>query len=137
MNRAERIGIALLLLLLMGGCGNSRKIAEAGTREFRQRTASGQFAAIYEEAAPELRKATSEANWMKLMAMIRLKLGAWQSSQAPAWRASIGTAGRTVSLGYSSKFEKGDAREELLWRIKDGHPILLGYHVNSQVFLAK
>jgi hypothetical protein len=137
MKRSAWPGIAVVALsLLADGCGKSRATAEAGTQSFRARVAKGEFASLYREAAPELQKSTTEADFVKLMEGIRRKLGAWQSSKAPAWKVFSGTGGRTVTFGYSSQFEKGAANETLVWRIQGDRAILVGYHINSPLFLA-
>jgi hypothetical protein len=136
MKRSTWLGIALMALSLLGeGCAKSREAAERGTQEFRRRVASGEFATIYKEAAPEFQKISAEANFAKFMERIGRKLGMWRSSQPPASHESSGTRGRTVTLTYASHFENGDAGEEFLWRIEGERPILVGYHINSPLLL--
>jgi hypothetical protein len=137
MKRTMHLGIvATLISLLVGGCAESRGAAEAGTREFRVRCARAEFSRIYKEAAPEFRNKVAEADFTKLLEAVREKLGTWQSSKPPAWTAFSGTGGRRMTLKYDSQVEKGAAVEEFVWRIQDGRGILLGYQINSPVFLA-
>jgi hypothetical protein len=137
MKRSAWFGITVVALSLMtGGCAKSREIAEAGTHAFRGHAAKGEFASIYREAAPEFQKSTTEADFAKLMEGIARKLGAWQSSKPPAWRVFSGTGGRTVTFGYASQFDKGNANEEFIWRIEGDGAHLVGYHINSPLFLA-
>jgi hypothetical protein len=128
--------VATLISLIAGGCGKSREAAEAGTQEFRARCARADFSRIYKEAAPEFRNTVAEADFAKLLEGVSQKLGTWQSSKPPAWTAFSGTGGRRVTLKYDSQFEKGAAVEEFIWRIQEGRGVLLGYHINSPVFLA-
>jgi hypothetical protein len=48
---------------------------------------------------------------------------------------NIGTGGKTVFLGYNSEYEKGSATEEFVWRPAAPAPKLVGYHLNSPLFL--
>jgi hypothetical protein len=123
--------------VLADGCAKSREAAETGTQAFRRRAANGEFSGIFREAAPEFQKSTTEADFANLMEGIGRKLGAWQSSKPPAWKVFSGTGGRTVTFGYASQFEKGPANEEFIWRIQGDRAILVGYHINSPLFLAE
>jgi hypothetical protein len=137
MKRSIWLGVAVVgLSILANGCGKSRETAEAGTRAFRNYAAKCEFVSIYREAAPEFQKSATEADFMKLMEGVGRKLGAWQSSKPPAWRVFAGTGGRTVTFAYASQFEKGSANEEFIWRIEGDRAILVGYHINSPLFLA-
>ena len=137
MKRSVWLGIAVAALsLLADGCAKSRETAEAATRTFRRRAASGEFASIYKDAAPEFQKATTEVDFAKLMEGIGRKVGAWQSSKPPGWKVFSGMGGRTVTLGYASQFEKGAGNEEFIWRIEGESAILVGYHINSPLLLA-
>jgi len=137
MKHGTRLGIAVLALsVLAEGCTKSRETAEAGTQTFRRRAANSEFTSIYRAAAPEFQQSTTEAAFAKLMEGIGRRLGAWQSSKPPAWKVFSGTGGRTVTFGYASQFEKGPANEEFIWRIQGDRAILVGYHINSPLFLA-
>ena len=137
MKRNVWIGIAVMAFsLLADGCAKSREAAERGTQAFRKRATSGEFASIYREAAPEFQKSATETDFVKLMEGIGRKLGAWKSSQTPAWKVFSGTGGRTVTLGYASQFENGGANEEFVWRIQGESAVLVAYHINSPLFLA-
>jgi hypothetical protein len=137
MKRSACLGIAVVALSLLGhGCGKSRETAETGTQTFRKRAARGEFASIYGEAAPEFKKSATDVQFAKLMEGIGRKLGAWQSSNTPAWRVFSGTGGRTVTLRYASQFQNGGANEEFIWRIQGDRAILVAYHINSPSFLA-
>jgi hypothetical protein len=137
MNHKTWLGIAVVVGSLWGGaCGKSREAAATATQEFRQRAAAGHWVSIYKGAAPEFQKSITEADFAKMMTGVSGKLGTWQSSKTPIWNVTAGTGGRTVTLKYESQFEKGIGFEDFLWRIQDGRGILLGYHINSPVFMA-
>jgi hypothetical protein len=126
----------LAIACLVGCGGKSREAAQAATEKFRARVMVGEYAQIYAQAEPEFRASATEEQFEKLMKAVDRKLGRWQAAGEPAWRVNIGTGGRTVLLGYKSEFEKGSASEEFVWRVKDPAPTLVGYHINSPLFLS-
>jgi hypothetical protein len=65
------------------------------------------------------------------------KLGPWTSAAEPGWNVTRGTAGQVVSLTYQSQFAKGPVSEQFTWRIENGEPVLLGYHVNSSLLITE
>jgi hypothetical protein len=136
MKRNALFGIVLIALSTMGsGCAKSREAAAAATQEFRQRAFAEDWPSIYKASAPEFQKSVSETDFVKMMNGVRGKLGGWKSSRDPLWNVNVGTAGRIVTLKYESQFEKGPATENFIWRIENGHGILVGYHINSPIFL--
>jgi len=40
-------------------------------------------------------------------------------------------------LVYDSRFERGRATEEFVWRVRQGRPQLAGYHVKSYALVAQ
>jgi len=122
---------------LLGGCGGkSRDAARAATDKFRARCFLGSYAEIYQQSEPEFRASATEDQFEKMMHTLDRRLGRFLSGAEAGWRVNLGTGGKTVFLGYKSDFEKGSANEEFIWRVKDGAPSLVGYHINSPLLLA-
>jgi hypothetical protein len=124
------VGCCLAIALLVG-CGKSREAAQAATEKFHLRVIRGAYAEIYAQAAPELRAATSEDQFEKLMNVVDRRLGRFESAAEAGWRVNVGTGGKTVSLGYKSHFEKGNATEQFVWRPDEPEPKLVAYHIDS------
>jgi hypothetical protein len=122
-------------LCLVGCTGKSREAAQAATEKFRARCFRGAFDEIYAAASPEFRSSMTTEQFSKFMAAVDRKLGRWQASDPPAWNVTIGTGGRAVTLGYKSDFEKGEAREQFVWRIVEPEPILVGYRIESRLLV--
>ena len=95
------------------------------------RLASGAYHDIVQSAAPEFQKATTERDFTSAMEGVKQRLGPWESSEPPTWRVLAGLSGQTVTLVYNSRFERGAATEEFVWRIQKGLPALAGYHVKA------
>lgn len=129
--RAELFGCCLAVLLLVGCSGKPREAAQAATEKFRARWVKGAFVEIYDASEPPFRASLTQDQAAKWMAAVSGRLGKWQSAEAGAWSINDGSDGKTVMLGYKSKFENGTADETFAWRIKEPEPALVGYHINS------
>jgi hypothetical protein len=127
---AGTVFVVIVPLVAMS-CSRSREAAEAASREFRARISSGAYAEIVRSAAPEFQHATTDADFATAMETIKQRLGTWRSSEAPTGKVLAGLGGRTVTLVYTSHFERGMAVEEFVWRIQQGRPALAGYHVKA------
>ena len=95
------------------------------------------FGEIYRTAAPEFRQAATQDQFLRLMEGLERKLGAWQSASEPVWNVQRGTGGHLVVLTYRSQFARGPANEQFSWRVEQGAPLLLGYHVNSALLVTE
>jgi hypothetical protein len=128
---SRRSAAVLVLGLIVCGCGKSREAATAATEKFRARSAGGQYREIYREAAPELRASSTEPEFVKMMDGVAKKLGAFRSASQRSWNVHFGTGGRTVTLGFTSEFDKGSAVETFVWRAQGDAMVLQGYNINS------
>lgn len=126
-----RIASVVAVAGLLAACSMGTDEAKQGVAEFRARVAQRAFGEIYQSAAPELRQSTSEEQFVTAMTSLDAKLGAWQSGADSAWNVMRGVGGHSVRLRYDSRFARGAAVEQFTWRIEHGHPVLLGYHVQS------
>jgi hypothetical protein len=122
---------AAALTLLSCSAGEHMAAANAGVQKFREQAAKAQFAEIYNQSEPEMKKAAKAEELAKLLKTIAARLGAHQSSNQVGWHVNVGTGGTIVTLAYESTFEKGKGQEEFVFRIEDGVAHLVGYHINS------
>jgi hypothetical protein len=133
MRRGTCLGIAVAALVVASGCSKSRQLAESATQDFRARCARKAYVEVYAGSAPEFRTTASQVMFVKAMETMAHKLGAWHSAQPLGFSVVDGTEGHTVSLRYQSQFANGEATERVVWRIDDGRPLLVGYHIDSQL----
>jgi len=129
--------LVVAIPIVATSCERARDAAEVASQEFRMRLARGAYAEIVQSATPEFRSSTTESAFAKAMEDVKERLGGWQSSEEPTWRVLAGTRGQTVTLVYDSRFERGKAIEEFVWRVERGRPILGGYHVKSYAAVAQ
>jgi hypothetical protein len=136
MKQSTLFAVVLITLSIVGsGCAKSRETAASATQEFRRRAFAEDWLSIYKGAEPDFRKSISEADFVKMMNGVHGKLGGWKSSRDPIWNVNVGTAGRIVKLRFESQFEKGPATEDFVWRIQNDQGTLLGYQINSPIFI--
>ena len=124
---------AAVLLSLVAGCstGNDLPMARAGMTTFHQMLNAGQFDAIYANAGPDMKKASSQADMVPLFATVHRKLGAFQSGAVKGWWDSASTSGDYVTIQYVAKYENASVDETFGWRIVGGHALLARYFVTS------
>ena len=129
--------IVVAIPLVARSCERARDAAEAASLEFRMRMARGAYGEIFQSATLEFRSSTTELDFAKAMEGVKERLGVWQWSGEPIWKVFAGTSGQTVTLVYSSHFERGTATEDFVWRVQHGQPALAGYHVTSSTLVAQ
>jgi hypothetical protein len=124
---------ALALLGLLGGCsaGADLPVAQDGVTRFHQMLNAGDFADIYADSGPDMKKASTQADMIQLFDAIHRKLGNFQSGTMTGWRENATTSGTYVTLSYSAKFDRSDVTETFSWRIDQGHALLASYFINS------
>jgi hypothetical protein len=132
----NRTLIALSALgLMVVGCTKSRAAAEAATETFHVRFSDGKYADIYQDGSPALHKAITEPAFVAMLQGVSRKLGGFRSASPAGWKVHTAPGGQTITLGYSSIFEKGKATETFTWTSHGEAMQLQQYNVNSQAFL--
>jgi hypothetical protein len=132
-------GILFIVVIPLAAmsCARAREAAEGASREFRTRVTTGAYTEIVRAATPEFQHATTEPDFARAMEEVKQRLGSWQSAEAPTGKVLVGVGGQTVTLVYNSRFERGSAIEEFVWRVQRGRPALAGYHVKSRAVVAQ
>jgi hypothetical protein len=132
----NRLPAALIALgLILCGCGKSREAAVAATEQFRARVGGGRYGEIYRDATTAFRDSATEPEFIKMMDAVAKKLGKFRSASPRGWNVNMGTAGRIVTLAFTSEFEKGRAVETFVWKGRGDEMALQGYNINSPALL--
>jgi len=132
--RRVLFALTLFLTIVCVACGMSenKESAALATGEFRVKFEQEKYDQIWASTSPEFRKSTSQAEFTKLLQKIHEKLGSTVDVNSGSYNVNYGPAGTIVTLGYQTKFQKGDAAETFVWRIGDGQAQLVGYNINSK-----
>lgn len=126
--------LSLLVGLFLVSCGGTDE-AKRGVDDFRAAVANKKYHEIFENADPEMRQSGNEDQFVEFMNALERKLGPWQSAEEGVWTVSQSPAGRIVNLTYTSQFANGTGTERFMWRIVDGKALLVGYHVDSPLWV--
>jgi len=122
------LAVAAVALSSCSG-GENLDLADKAVERFHQQLNAGEFNAIYTQASPALRSATSQGDLIKLLTAIRSKLGPFKSGTRNSWRVNYGTNANTVIL-FDSTYERGKAQETFTFENEPNAP-LIGYNINS------
>jgi hypothetical protein len=76
--------------------------------------------------ANELKKASTEDNFVSLLNAVHRKLGNTLSSEKQAWRTDFKTSGTFITLTYKTKFAEGEGAEQFVFRTQDNSAVLVG-----------
>ena len=124
--------------LLLVSCSEGVDEAKQGVTDFRAAVSNKSYADIFRNADAEMRQSGTEAGFVEFMTALDTKLGPWKSADDPVWNVFTSTnAGRKVFLTYKSQFANGPGTENFTWRIDNGKAVLLGYHVDSPLWVTK
>ena len=133
--------LVVLAALVAALCGCSMSAdttaAEQAVPKFHEQLDAGQFDEIYVQAGDELRKATTQQDFVALLEAIHRKLGNTKSADKTGWTVNYQTSGSFVTLGYKTIFDGGDAQEQFVFRLQDKTALLVGYHINSTALILK
>lgn len=121
------------LAMLAAACSftEARDLAEAEVRRFHEQVNAGEHQRLYDAASPELKRITSQEEFLALLGMISERMGAVRETTRDSWNVDYNNGVSQVRLGYDTRFERGSAREEFTYRIEGDRAILVSYRINS------
>jgi len=133
MTRATRCLLLLLCVAALAGCSAKADIAaaERAVEEFRGLMAESHYATIYSGSAPELQQTAPEADFEKFLDAVNRKLGKVSSVEENGWNVAMLTTGTIVTLNYKTRYERGDASEQFVYRLQEDKAVLVSYAINS------
>jgi hypothetical protein len=128
-----------LLALVMAGCSMSAdtKIAQDAVVTFHEMLDAGQFEAIYDASATELKNIAPKEKFVALLQAVHKKLGNTRASDMKGWNVNYNTSGSYATLTYQTFYTDDQANEQFVFRLLDKKALLAGYHVESQALITK
>lgn len=129
--------ILVTCALASAGCGllDGVDTAEKAVGTFHEQYNAGNFEAMYDKGADDLRSTEARDEFITTLASLRAKLGQVRGSERTGFNSRIDSDGTFVQLEYETDFENGAGTEEFTWAISDGQARLLGYNVTSKALL--
>ena len=95
------------------------------------------FVGIGDICKESRRRASLEADFLKLLQVIQRKLGKYKSATQAGWRGNSTPAGTVVVLTYNSEFEKHSAVETFTFNVSGDTATLQGYNINSNALITE
>lgn len=137
-SRLLSIGL-LAAFIVLPGCNpvKAKSAAAKGVQEFHARLDQADFSGIYQAADAELKKVTTEKDFIAFVAAVHRKLGPIQKSEEATWGINSHNLTTIVTLVYNTKFSAGDGTETFDFRVEGERAILVGYHINSMALITK
>lgn len=127
----KRYVLSMIAALALAGCSMGQDIASGGAAvdAFHKQYDAAQFAAIDAGAGAEIKAAPG--GLAPILEQIHARLGNVKSTTRTGFNDAVNNGDHRLELHYSTKFEKGDGDEEFVFRLIDGKPVLIGYHIKS------
>lgn len=126
---------AWVLAFLLVGCsaGGGTEAAEQGVVAVHQAFSAGQFGAVYDGSAPEMKNSLSRDQFAATFGGIYSRTGAFKSGKTTGWKVNYGTDGNFVVLNRDAQFEHATGTEEFVFRVEGKKAVLAGYHVKTSL----
>jgi hypothetical protein len=123
--------VTIAVALALASCSMGQDIGTTGKAvdTFHAQLNAGQFSAILNASGPEV-KNDSQA-MLTLLQQAHDRLGAVKSSTRTGFNDNINNGVHTVSLTYSTVFERGQGTENFLFRLNGGTVQMIGYQINA------
>lgn len=117
---------------LLAGCSAAKDEAAAAQAvvQFHHQLDAGQFEAIYNATAPEMKANTPKASFVRFLDAVHRKLGAVKDVKPQGWGVNYTNDVGSVTLNYQTQFARGSGAEQFVYRT-GAAPSLVGYHINS------
>lgn len=129
----------LIVLVILGLIGayfwnavSTRKAAaEKAIGTFHEAANRKDFAGIYAASHAELKKVSTEPDFVGMLTMVQEKLGSMKSTEANGWRVNARTEGTEVTIDQKTTFTQGTGDETFIFRMENDQPELIGYNIKS------
>ena len=133
------IASAFACVLLTCACSVAPNFgaAEAEVSVFHSRLDAGEAARIYAASSPELKAASSEADFVALLNAVHTKLGATVSSKREDAIVTYTPSGKQLKLRYKTEYVGGIADEDFIFFDTSGGVQLAKYRVYSLPLITK
>jgi hypothetical protein len=128
---------AAAIVVATAGCsaGQDKSAAEAGVVRFREMLAAQRYDDIHAAADPELQRAGSKESMIRVMRVIRERVGTVRTSELTSWRVNFADGGNLVELQYRTQFSSGPGAEQFMFRVNGSEAKLVAFNYNSPALL--
>jgi hypothetical protein len=117
------------------GLSAGARLSDDAVRQFHSQLDSGAYEDIIRDSDKAFQKSGSPEELLKFLTGVHSKLGTSQGFARTNVFVNASTSGTFIKVTYQSTFERGNAVETFTWRKESGGLTLVGYNVQSKVFL--
>lgn len=127
----KRYALSMLAAVALAGCSMGQDLASGGAAvdAFHRQMDAGQFAAIDAAAGAEIK--ASPGGLAPILEQVHARLGKVKSTARTGFNDAVNNGDHRLELSYKTVFERGEGDEEFIFRMIEGKPVLIGYHVKS------
>lgn len=140
MNKANLLIIGAIFFFLTISCSSimkGKELAGPAVEKFHAQFNAGQYDEIYNEAGDEFKQSVSKDQLVKLLTVVRQKLGTVDKSDSTGWHVNTDTSGTIATVTYDVEFSEGKGTEEFMFKVTDDKALLYNYKINSPLLLTK
>jgi hypothetical protein len=125
---------ALAASSLLAACSPMKDLpqAQAGIAAFHKSLNAADFAGIYAGASKDMKSTATPDAVNQLLTSVHTNLGNFQSGNMISWKDNVENGDHFVSITYASKFDRGSANEDFIYRLDNSGASLAGYHITSK-----
>jgi hypothetical protein len=130
----------LLPLIALTSCKDmvrGKELAEAAIVDFHRQFNEGKFKELYAAGHEDLKNATTEEDFVKLLEAINRKLGKHVKSTEAGWRVNSFNLKTVAVLTQKTEFEHGKGTETFSYIISGESCVLLSYYMQSNDMMMK
>jgi hypothetical protein len=140
--KAEVMRHTFLLIALaftLSACSGSADVASAklAVMRFHELLDASRFTEIFEQSSDDLKKASTQAEFVALLEAVHRKLGDTKSAVDQTWNVNYHTSGKFITLTYKTVYSEGEAAEQFVFQMQGNSAALVGYHINANALIVK
>jgi hypothetical protein len=129
--------VALAVTLTSCSASADTISAERAVVKFHELLDAGRFTEIFEQSSDDLKKASTQSDFVALLEAVHRKLGNTKSAVDQAWNVNHHTSGTFITLTYKTVYSEGEAAEQFSFRMQGDSAALAGYHINANALVVK
>jgi hypothetical protein len=114
----------------------NRAVAENAAAQLRSARDVDEYHRIFKGADPDLHRVTSESDFLHLLQTRAENLGKPQRSVLTTLKEDWSFRGTVLTALFDTEFEKARATEQIVWRVRAGKALLVGYRITSPALAA-
>jgi len=111
------------------------RVAPIAVGHFHEEFNTAHYEQIWQEASPGFREGEDHDKLIRVLQLIRAKLGTATEAHLTDIHASVNTSGNSVTTRFDTTFTYGAAKETFVWIKKGSRLELLSYDVTSDALL--